>query len=138
MRSERLQLLPFTPEETREIVFKTMLYGEQHHTVRLDGAGLLGDGRSACTAFFARQSPKELRLVGGYDVLYGQVKAFVRERLFDGPECDRDHPVLRNLSESTVLEARLRATPTERVDDINMPANRYPPLPAQHAWRHQQ
>ncbi len=98
MRSERLRLLPFTPEETREIVFKTMLDGEEHHTVSLDGAGI-GDGRSVI-AFFARQLLKELRLVGGYEVLYGQVKAFVRERLFDGPAVDIDDPVvLRNLSE---------------------------------------
>ena len=98
MRSERLPLEPFTPEETREIVFKTMLDGEAHHTVSLDGAGV-GDGRSVI-AFFARQLLKELRLVGGYEILYGQVKAFVRERLFDGPPVDIDNPVvLRNLSE---------------------------------------
>ncbi len=29
---ERLPLKPFTPEETREIVFKTMLDAEIHHT----------------------------------------------------------------------------------------------------------
>ncbi|MGK2898107.1 MAG: DEAD/DEAH box helicase family protein [Burkholderiaceae bacterium] len=98
MRSERLPLLPFTPEQTREIVFKTMLDGEAHHTMQLDGAGI-GDGRSVI-AFFARQLLKELRLVGGYEMLYGQVKAFVRERLFDGPPVDIDNPVvLRNLSE---------------------------------------
>jgi type III restriction enzyme len=99
MTAQRLPLKPFTPEETREIVFKTMLDGEQHHSVQLDGAGI-GDGRSVI-AFFARQLLKELRLVGGYDVLYGQVKAFVRERLFEGPAVDIDDPqVLRNLSEA--------------------------------------
>jgi type III restriction enzyme len=29
----RLPVKPFTPEQTREIVFKTMLDGEQHHTI---------------------------------------------------------------------------------------------------------
>jgi type III restriction enzyme len=33
-----LPLQPFTPDETREIVFKTMLDGEAHHTMTLDGA----------------------------------------------------------------------------------------------------
>src|SRR5690606_1568788 len=40
-----LPLKPFTPEETREIVFKTMLDGEVHHTIQLDGLGL-ADHRS--------------------------------------------------------------------------------------------
>ena len=103
MASERLPLKPFTPEETREIVFKTMLDGEQHHTVQLDGTGT-GDGRSVI-AFFARQLLKDLRLVGGYDVLYGQVKTLVRERLFEGPAVDIDDPVvLRNLSESAAAK----------------------------------
>ena len=98
-----LPLKPFTPEETREIVFKTMLDGEQHHVMALDGAGV-GDGRSV-VAFFARQLLKDLRLVGGYDVLYGQVKTFVRERLFAGEPVDIDNPVvLRNLSESAATE----------------------------------
>ena len=71
--------------------------------VTLDGAGV-GDGRSVI-ASFARQLLKELRLVGGYDVLYGQVKTFVREQLFDGVPVDIDDPVvLRNLSESAAAK----------------------------------
>lgn len=33
--------------------------------------------------YFARTIMKELRLVGGYDVLYGKVNALVRDELFD-------------------------------------------------------
>ena len=103
LQSERLPLRSFTPEETREIVFKTMLDGEAHHTVSLDGAET-GDGRSVI-AFFARQLLKDLRLVGGYDILYRQVKSFVREQLFEGPPVDIDDPVvLRNLSESVAAK----------------------------------
>jgi type III restriction enzyme len=97
----RLPLKPFTQDETREIVFKLMLDAEIHHTVQLDGSGP-ADYRSV-VAFFARQLLKELRLVGGYDVLYGKVKAFIRESLFDGPSVDLEDPVLlRNLSEPEV------------------------------------
>ena len=97
----RLPLKPFTQEETREIVFKLMLDAEIHHTVQLDGSGP-ADYRSV-VAFFARQLLKELRLVGGYDVLYGKVKAFIRESLFGGPPVDLEDPVLlRNLSEPEV------------------------------------
>ncbi len=35
----KLPLKPFTPEETREIVFKTMLDAEVDHTIQLDGSG---------------------------------------------------------------------------------------------------
>ncbi len=94
----QLPLKPFTPEETREIVFKTMLDAEVHHTIQLDGAGP-ADYRSV-VAFFARQLLKELRLVGGYDVLYPKVKVFMAGHLFaDSPVKLEDPVALRNLSE---------------------------------------
>lgn len=99
--NKRLPLKPFTPEETREIVFKTMLDSEIHHTIQLDGSGP-ADYRSV-VAFFARQLLKDLRLVGGYDVLYGKVKTFMREQLFTLSPVNLEDPiVLRNLSEPEV------------------------------------
>ncbi len=96
--NSRLPLKPFTPEETREIVFKTMLDAEVHHVIQLDGAGQ-GDSRSV-VGFFARQLMQELRLVGGYDVLHGKVKEFIREQLFQQSPVDlEDAVVIRNLSE---------------------------------------
>lgn len=106
----KLPIKPFTPEETREIVFKTMLEGEVDHTMHLDGTGP-ADYRSVI-AFFARQLLKDLRLVGGYDQLYPKVKTFVRDYLFTSV-VDLDDPViLRNLSEpevSKVLTDHFRA-----------------------------
>ncbi|EQD30434.1 type III restriction-modification enzyme helicase subunit, partial [mine drainage metagenome] len=97
----RLPLKPFTPEQTREIVFKTLLADDVDHTITLDGAGP-GDWRSV-VGFFARQLLKELRLVGGYDVLYPRVREFMRVYLFEGGPVDLDDPVvLRNLSEPAV------------------------------------
>ncbi len=96
--NQLLPLKPFTPEQTREIVFKTMLDAEIHHTIRLDGSGP-ADYRSV-VAFFARQLLKDLRLVGGYDVLYGKVKTFMREFQFSPSPVNLEDPVvLRNLSE---------------------------------------
>ncbi len=93
-----LPLKPFTPEETREIVFKTMLDAEVHHTIRMDGTGA-ADYRSV-VAFFARQLLKDLRLVGGYDVLYPRVRDFMRDCLFTPSPVNLEDPVvLRNLSE---------------------------------------
>jgi len=94
----KLALKPFTLEQTREIIFKTMLDGELHHTMQLDGSGP-ADFRSV-VAYFARQLLKEMRLVGGYDVIYGKVKTFLRENLFEpSPVTLEDPVVLRNLSE---------------------------------------
>jgi type III restriction enzyme len=94
----QLPLKPFTPEQTREIVFKTMLDAELHHTIQLDGPGP-ADYRSV-VGFFARQLLKELRLVGGYDVLYPKVKEFMAGHLFTASPVNLEDPVvLRNLSE---------------------------------------
>lgn len=95
--NRKLPVKPFTQEETREIVFKTMLDGEVDHTIMLDGGGA-GDYRSV-VAFFARQLLKDMKLVGGYDVLYPRVRDFIRENLFDQTVNLEDAVILRNLSE---------------------------------------
>lgn len=96
----KLTLRTFTPEETRDIVFKTMVGSEIDHTIRLDGTGT-GDYRSV-VAFFARQLLKDLRLVGGYDLLYPKVKIFIQNHLFDVAVDLEDPVVLRNLSEPEI------------------------------------
>ncbi|MCC6359710.1 MAG: DEAD/DEAH box helicase family protein [Phycisphaerales bacterium] len=99
--NQKLMLRNFTDDETREIVFKRMLDAEIHHTVYLDGAGP-ADYRSVI-AFFARQVLRELRLVGGYDTIYGQMKTFIRDHLFSSSPVDLENAVvLRNLSEPDV------------------------------------
>jgi type III restriction enzyme len=97
----KLPVKPFSDEETREIVFKTMLDSAVHHTIQLGGAGT-ADYRSV-VGFFARQILADLRLVGGYDVVYGQMKRFMREFLFARGTVDlEDAVILRNLSEPEV------------------------------------
>jgi len=101
----------FSEEEQREIVFKDITNGEVTHTTVLDSAGI-ADYRSVI-GYFARTVMKELRLVSGYDVLYGKIKELVRDRLFGHP-VDLESPnTLRNLSElaatKTVLETCKKA-----------------------------
>lgn len=103
--NKKLPIKRFTPEETRKIVFKTMLDAEVDHTILLDGAGS-GDYRSV-VAFFARQMLKELRLVGGYDLLYPKVRDFIRDGLFETPVDLEDPVILRNLSEPEVSKTLL-------------------------------
>ncbi|MEA3365763.1 MAG: DEAD/DEAH box helicase family protein, partial [Candidatus Hydrogenedentes bacterium] len=101
----------FSEEEQREIVFKDITTGEITHVTTLDSAGL-ADYRSVI-GYFAQTIRKELRLVSGYDVLYGKLKGFVRDALF-GKTVDLESAnTLRNLSElaatKTVIETFKKA-----------------------------
>ncbi len=101
----------FTEEEQREIVFKDITTGEVTHTTILDASGV-ADYRSVI-GYFAQTIMKELRLVSGYDVLYGRIKGFVKSDLF-GESVKMDSPnTLRNLSElaatKTVIETFKKA-----------------------------
>jgi type III restriction enzyme len=93
----KVEYKTFSAEEQREIVFKDITTGEIDHTTCLDLAEA-ADFRSVI-GYFAQGIMKDLRLVSGYDVLYGQVKAFVRDQLFDHPVELEDPNTLRNLSE---------------------------------------
>ncbi|MFZ3137497.1 MAG: DEAD/DEAH box helicase family protein [Thermodesulfovibrionales bacterium] len=97
LEHQRLLYLQFSEEEQREIVFKDIANGEITHTTILDTTGV-ADYRSVI-GYFAQSIMKDLRLVSGYDVLYGKVKAFVQEELFDRPVELEDPNTLRNLSE---------------------------------------
>lgn len=115
----RVAYLQFSEEEQREIVFKDITTGEVTHTTILDTAGI-ADYRSVI-GYFARDLMKDLRLVGGYDVLYGKVKAFIQGQLFDRP-VDLESPnTLRNLSElaatKTLLETFKKAINALTVQD---------------------
>ena len=101
----------FSEEEQREIVFRDMTTGEETHRTVMDNAGV-ADYRSA-VGYFAQTIMKELKLVSGYDVLYGKVKEFIQNQLFGEP-VDLDLPnTIRNLSEpaatKTVIETLRRA-----------------------------
>ena len=68
--------------------FKDITNGEITHTTILDTAGV-ADYRSVI-GNFAQSIMKDLRLVGGYDALYGKVKAFVRAALSESHEKGAD------------------------------------------------
>lgn len=101
----------FSEEEQREIVFKDITTGEVTHTTVLDTAGI-ADYRSVI-GYFTKAIMDDLRLVSGYDVLYGKVKCFVQDHLF-GTTIDLESAnTLRNLSElaatKTILESFKKA-----------------------------
>jgi type III restriction enzyme len=103
---QRVPYRRFSEEEQREIVFKDITTGAVTHTTILDTAGI-ADYRSVL-GYFTQTIMKDLRLVSGYDVLYGKIKNFVQSELFE-KEVELDSPnTLRNLSElaatKTVIE----------------------------------
>ena len=111
MGHEKVLYQEFTEEEQREIVFKDVTTGAVTHTTILDTAGV-ADYRSVL-GYFAHTIMKDLRLVSGYDVLYGKVKSFVRSELY-GREVELEAPnTMRNLSElastRTILESFKKA-----------------------------
>ena len=70
----------FDETSEREIVFRDMATGEVAYTTVLDGSGV-ADYRNTL-GYFAQTIQKDLRLISGYDVLYGKVKDFVQHQLF--------------------------------------------------------
>ncbi|MBY3387625.1 DEAD/DEAH box helicase family protein [Rhizobium laguerreae] len=109
----------FSEEEQREIVFKDITTGAVTHTTILDTAGI-ADYRSVL-GYFTQTVMKDLRLISGYDVLYGKIKAFVKSELFDC-EVDLDSAnTLRNLSElsatKTLIESFKKAINALTVKD---------------------
>jgi type III restriction enzyme len=119
MGHQRVAYRQFSEEEQREIVFKDITTGEITHTTLLDTMGI-ADYRSVI-GYFTQTIMNELRLVSCYDVLYGKVKAFVQDELFDHP-VDLESPnTLRNLSElaatSTLLTTLKKAINALTVHD---------------------
>ena len=114
----KLDYRQFTEEEQREIVFRDITSGEVTHTTILDTEGII-DYRSVI-GYFAQTIMKDLRLVSGYDVLYGKVKAFVQYELFDHSVELEDPNTLRNLSEvaatRTLIETFKKAINTLTIE----------------------
>ena len=109
----------FSEEQQREIVFKDITTGEITHTTVLDTAGI-ADYHSVI-GYFAQTIMKDLRLVSGYDVIYGKVKSFVQDQLFDQTVKLEDPNTLRNLSElaatKTLIETFKRAINALTIQD---------------------
>jgi type III restriction enzyme len=116
---KRVEYHQFDEDEQREIVFKDITTGAITHTTILDAAGI-ADYRSVL-GYFTQTIMKDLRLISGYDILYGKVKAFVENQLFE-KSVDLESPnTLRNLSElaatKTLIESFKKAINALTVKD---------------------
>ena len=93
----KVEYRAFSDAEQREIIFKDITTDEITHITMLDSS-VVTDYR-AVIGYFTQMIMKELRLVSGYDVLYGKVKQFIRDDLFKSAVDLDDLNTLRNLSE---------------------------------------
>lgn len=93
----KVKVKTFSEEEKREIVFKDVVDEKTHHTTILTGD--IEPDHQSVIGFFALAIMREMRLFGCYDILFGKVKEFVQNNMFDQPINLSDLNLLRNLSE---------------------------------------
>lgn len=94
---KKLPVKEFSDQEKREIVFRDIASGDITHKTELD-SNFIPDYESVIR-YFTQVVMKELRLVSGYDVLYGKVKEFIENHLFVKHINLDNLNDLRNLSE---------------------------------------
>ena len=95
--NEKVKVKTFSEQEKREIVFKDVVEEKVHHTTVLTGD--IEPNYQSVVGFFAQAIMREMRLFGCYDILFGKVKDFVENHMFESSVQLTDLNVLRNLSE---------------------------------------
>ena len=95
---KRVSLKTFSEEQMREIVFRDINTDDESHTTVMDS--VFEPNYQNVVGFFTRSIMRDLRLVGGFDILFGKLKGFIETELFDQSVDLNDLNVLRNLSES--------------------------------------
>lgn len=95
--NEKVAVKTFTEQEKREIVFKDVVAEEMHHTTILTGD--IEPNYQSVVGFFAQAIMREMRLFGCYDILFGKVKDFIANHMFEQSVDLTDLNVLCNLSE---------------------------------------
>ncbi|MBM4177362.1 hypothetical protein FJ208_00980 [Candidatus Gribaldobacteria bacterium] len=94
---KKIGLKEFSEAEKREIVFRDITTGEITHKTELDSDFV--PNYQNVIGYFTQVIMKELRLISGYDILYGKVKEFIQEHLFNTSIDLNNLNSLRNLSE---------------------------------------
>lgn len=118
--SEKIVLKQFSEEEKKEIVFKEVIDDKTHHTTILNSS--VEPNYQSVVGFFVQRIMKELRLFGCYDILFGKVKEFIINSLFNEAIDLNDSNTLRNLSEleavKTIVETFKKEINSLTVQDV--------------------
>lgn len=114
-QNERVPFRTFSKDELKEIVFKDIDGQFSHRTLFTDA---LPDYRNVI-GFFTQSILKESRLVRGFSILYPNVEAFVRDRLFNRTVDLNDPQTMRNLSEAQPKQI-LYSTFKKAIDELTV------------------
>ena len=94
------KLKEFSPEDQKNILFREIIDDKVVKEVKMRDD--ISINATSIITFFTKTIMTELRLYGGQDILYGKIKEFLQEKLFD-EKVDLENPnVARNLSETNV------------------------------------
>ncbi len=95
-----LEIRQFSESEQREIVFRDI------DTEEIAWATDLGQDikplPQALIAYFVKSIMKSLRVIGGHEILYGKLKDYITNYLFNMPVDLNDSNIIRNLSDDLV------------------------------------
>lgn len=90
----------FSEEEQQQIIFVDINTDQISHMTKLQKQ--FEPDYHRALHFFTQTIMRDLRLVGGMDILFGKLKDFISDRLFGQTVDLNDLNVLRNLSENSV------------------------------------
>jgi type III restriction enzyme len=120
LKFKKVPLQFYSPQELREIVFRDI--DTDVAVWRTDLNSDVVPTSQSVIAFLADHIARRLRLVGGRDILYGKLKEFVSNSLFEKPVDLEDPSTLRNLSEvearRTLMEVFSKAINELTISDI--------------------
>jgi type III restriction enzyme len=119
-KHEKILVKQFSEAEKKEIVFKEVIDDRTHHTTILNSS--VEPNYQSVVGFFVQRIMKELRLFGCYDILFGKVKEFIIDSLFNENVDLNDSNILRNLSEleavKTIVETFKKEINDLTVQDV--------------------
>jgi type III restriction enzyme len=120
LKINKVPLQFYSLQELREIVFRDIDTGIA--VWRTDLNSDVVPTSQSVISFLADHIARRLRLVGGRDILYGKLKQFVSNNLFEKPVDLEDPSVLRNLCEvearRTLMEVFSKAINELTISDI--------------------
>jgi type III restriction enzyme len=97
---ESAKIKEFTAEEQKNIIFREIIDEKVVKEVKMRDD--ININATSIISFFTKTIMTELRLYGGQDILYGKIKIFLQEKLFN-QKVDLENPnIARNLSETNV------------------------------------
>jgi type III restriction enzyme len=116
----KVPLVTFSAQEQREIIFRDIDTDVPVWKTDLN-SDVIPTSQSVI-AFLSDHIARRLRLVGGRDILYGKLKEFISEHLFESVVDVNEPNVLRNLSEvearKTLVDVLSKAINSLTISDV--------------------